>query len=176
MTRRFLAAIILSVLAAAPVSLLAQASIGIAAGASAPISRLSDIADLGYNVSAGVNIGLPLLPVGVRLEGGFNSVGLKATNDNVHIFTATVNGVLSLGLSRQAPYLIAGLGAYNRSFTPNSLYGDSRTVFGLNGGGGLRFPLPGITTYFEARYHVMLGNTLDQTNYQFIPITFGVVF
>jgi hypothetical protein len=49
-------------------------------------------------------------------------------------------------------------------------------VAGVNIGGGLRFPLGGLSTFLEARYHVMLGNTSDGTKYQFIPITFGVAF
>ncbi|MEO8336567.1 MAG: hypothetical protein ABI664_16420 [bacterium] len=51
-----------------------------------------------------------------------------------------------------------------------------QTAIGINGGGGLRFPVAELTTYFEARYHVMLGDGNDGTNYQFIPITFGAVF
>jgi hypothetical protein len=85
--------------------------------------------------------------------------------------------VFNVGKTADAPYLIAGLGAYNRrlNFDPFGTT-DDKTVVGINGGGGLRFPLSGISTFVEARYHIMLGNSNDGSNYQFIPITFGIVF
>jgi hypothetical protein len=46
----------------------------------------------------------------------------------------------------------------------------------VNVGGGLRFPVAGLTTFFEARYHAMLGEQVKGANYKFIPITFGVMF
>jgi hypothetical protein len=33
-----------------------------------------------------------------------------------------------------------------------------------------------LTTFLEARYHLMLGDRTDFANFQFIPITFGVVY
>jgi hypothetical protein len=176
MNRRLFAVVIAGALAVAPAQLPAQLSVDIKGGASAPVSRLNDIANIGYDLSAGLNIGIPGLPVGVRLEGAYDLFGLRATNDNVRIINGTANAIISLGLTRDAPYVIAGLGAYNRSFTPNSVFGAGRTVIGVNGGGGLRLPLIGFTAFFEARYHVMLGSNIDQTDYQFVPITFGVIF
>jgi hypothetical protein len=177
MTRRFLAAAIAGALAAAPVPLLAQTSLDVAAGPNAPVGHLGDIAYLGYNIALGVILVARALPVGLRLEGGYNSFGLTGSNGDVRIISGTGNAIFNVGPTRDAPYLIAGLGIYNRSFGANSLFfGDNRTTVGLNGGGGLRFPLTGINTFFEARYHVMLGNARDGTNYQFIPITFGIIF
>lgn len=177
MTRWFLATAIAGALAAAPVPLLAQTSLDVAAGPSAPVGSLGDIADIGYNISLGLNMGARALPVGLRLEGGYNSFGLTGSNANVRILSGTGNAIFNVGPTRDAPYLIAGLGIYNRSFGANSAFlGENRTVVGINGGGGLRFPLTGINTFFEARYHVMLGTARDGTNYQFIPITFGIMF
>jgi hypothetical protein len=159
------------------VPLLAQTSLDVAAGPNAPVGRLGDVADLGYNISLGLNVGARVLPVGLRLEGAYNAFGLKGSNGDVRVLSGTGNAIFNVGPTRDAPYLIAGLGVYNRSFGANSLfYRDNRTVVGINGGGGLRFPLTGINTFLEARYHVMLGNAPDGTNYQFIPITFGIVF
>ena len=72
---------------------------------------------------------------------------------------------------------MAGLGAYNRQMSINNLgKSDNKTTVGINAGGGLRFPLVGLSTFVEARYHVMLGSSTDAANYQFIPITFGIMF
>lgn len=155
----------------------AQTSVDIAGGAAVPFGTLGDISDIGYNVSAGLNFGGTLLPVGLRFEGSYNGLGRKGGAGDVRIINGTANAVFNVTTTRDAPYLIAGLGAYSRSISIGSLgYGSSRTVLGINAGGGLRFPLSGLSTFFEARYHLMLGNAADATNYQFVPITFGIMF
>ena len=160
-----------------PIAVSAQTSFVAMGGVSAPVGRLGDFTDIGYNVAAGINVGGPMLPIGLRFEGGYNGFGFKTGGGDTRIITGTANGIFNVGKTSDAPYLIAGLGIYNRSFsTTNAGYGSGRTTIGINGGGGLRFPLSGLTTFFEARYHIMLGNTADQTNYQFIPITFGIAF
>jgi hypothetical protein len=177
MTRRFLIIAAATVLAAAPTTSSAQASFLIAGGLNAPVGRLGDITDLGYNVAAGLNLGSTAAPIGVRLEGAYNGLGYKGGGGDVRIITGTANAIFNLGTTRDAPYIIGGLGAYNRSAGSSTFgYGSSSTVVGINGGAGLRFPLSGLSTFFEARYHVMLGNSADGTNYQFIPITFGIAF
>lgn len=177
MTRQFLMAGLLAASLAAPGHLRAQSSFLVAGGINAPVGRLGDIADLGYNVAVGLALGGPIVPVGLRIEGGYNGLGFKGGGGDVRILTGIANAVFNVGPTSDAPYLIGGLGVYNRSFSTSiSSYGSSRTVVGINGGGGLRFPLSGLTTFFEARYHIMLGNSTDGTNYQFIPITFGIVF
>src|SRR5205085_12324029 len=111
--------------------------------------------------------------VGLRFEGAYYSFGFKVGGGSANILSGSANAIFNVGPTRDAPYLIAGLGVYNRS---SGGYGNSRTAIGINGGGGLRFPLTGFNTFFEARYHVMLGNQADATNFQFVPITFGIQF
>lgn len=155
----------------------AQTSVSVAGGFNAPVSRLGDIADIGYNVAAGLNFGGTSIPVGVRLEAGYNGLGFKGGGGDLRIITGTANAIFNISATKDAPYLIAGLGAYNRSSGSSTFgYGGGATVVGINGGAGLRFPLSGLSTFFEARYHVMLGNSAEGTNYQFIPITFGIAF
>ena len=143
-------------------------------------------ADNGYNLAAGLNIGVPLLPVGVRLEGAYNSFNFAGLPTGVsasqNIISGTVNGTVGLGL----PYLIGGLGYYSSKAsatgggTTNST--DRANAFGLNGGVGLRFPLGVISTFAEIRYHKMMGgdnaNTTNSpaANLAYIPITFGINF
>ena len=177
MTRFLRATVFAMSLAAAPALVRAQVSFGVAGGLNAPVGRLGEIADLGYNAAAGVNIGGTTVPIGARLEIGYNGLGYKGGSGDVRIITGIANAIFNFGMTKDAPYLIGGLGAYNRGSGSGTLgYGTSSTALGLNGGAGLRFPLSGLSTFFEARYHVMLGNAADGTNYQFIPITFGIVF
>lgn len=163
-------AVITALCAASPAR--AQTSLMVSGGLNAPVGSLGDATDLGYIVSAGLNFGAPVSPVGVRLEGSYSDVGYKRGGGDVRLVFGTANAIFNLGTTSDAPYLIAGLGAYN---TSSSGYSGS-TAVGINGGAGLRFPLNGLSTFFEARYHLMLGSAAQGTNYQFIPITFGLSF
>ena len=191
MTRRLLAVLIAGAfaLALAPTALRAQASTSIlvSGGLSLPLSNLSDQVNSGYNINLGLNIGAPIVPVGARLEVGYNSFDGKSggafSGGTARVISGTANAILNLGPTSAAPYLIGGLGIYNfRGSSTFSTIGGTTTVSsdatkaGVNVGGGLRFPLAGISTFLEARYHVMLGDRADFTNSQFIPITFGIQF
>lgn len=177
MIKRFLSAVItVGILAGAP-ALHAQASLLVSGGLNAPVGHLGDVTDMGYVITGGLNLGAPVAPVGVRLEGSYSGLGYKGGGGDVRLIYGTANAIFNLGTTNDAPYLIAGVGAYNRSSgSDNFGYGNGSTAVGINGGAGLRFPLSGLSTFFEARYHIMLGNAADGTNYQFIPITFGIAF
>jgi opacity protein-like surface antigen len=188
MTRRLLAVLITGAFVLAPSALRAQVSTSIlvSGGLSMPVSDLSDQVNSGYNVNVGLNIGAPIVPVGARLEVGYNGFDGKSccnfSGGTVRIISGTANAILNLGPTSAAPYLIGGLGIYNfhGSTTFNSFTGATTSIdntkAGVNIGGGLRFPLAGISTFLEARYHVMLGDSFNYTNSQFIPITFGIQF
>jgi outer membrane protein with beta-barrel domain len=179
MSRRLLAVLAASALLALPAASRAQ-SILVSGGLSVPMSDLSDYSNSGYNVNLGLAFGAPIIPVGARIEGGFSSFegkGGAASGTTTRIASATANAVLNLGPTGAAPYLIGGLGIYNRRFSSDLTdASDSKTSAGVNIGGGIRFPLGGISTFLEARYHVMLGNQEEGTNLQFIPISFGIQF
>jgi opacity protein-like surface antigen len=181
MTRRLLAVLAAGALAAAPATAHAQlrTSFSLAGGLAAPVGDLADRVDAGYNLAGAVNLAAPLMPIGIRLELGYNGFNGRtspiAYTDH-RIVSGTVNATLALGLTGASPYLIGGVGAYNRRYVAAAGTSSDRTAGGFNAGGGLRFPLGTVSTFIEARYHQMLGNTIDGTNYQFIPITVGVNF
>ena len=177
MLKRFFGSILVVARMASVPALHAQASLVVSGGLNVPVGRLGDVTEIGYIVSGGLNLGGTSVPVGARLEGSYSDLGYKDGNGDIRLISGTANAIFNLGTTRDAPYLIAGLGAYNRQSGNNSLgYGSGMTAVGINGGAGLRFPLNGLSTFFEARYHVILGNATDGTNYQFIPITFGISF
>jgi len=177
MIKRYLAAVVAAGVLSAASTAQAQASLMLSGGLNAPVGRLGDVTNMGYIINAGLNLGGPFIPVGARLEGSYSGLGYKDGNGDVRLISGTANAIFNLGATRDAPYVIAGVGAYNRSSGSSAFgYGSGSTVVGINGGAGLRFPLSGLSTFFEARYHIMLGNEADGTNYQFIPITFGISF
>lgn len=166
------AALVAGVLTLSPNPVTAQARFGVSGGLAAPMSDLGDVADLGYNVTAGLFFGGTRAPIGARIDGSLNGLSLKNTNEDVRILDATANAVVNIGQLPTSPYLIGGVGLYNSKFGS----ADSENAIGVNLGGGLRFPVGDFSTFFEARYHRMLGDRGSGANLQFIPITFGIVF
>ena len=151
---------------------LSQARLSVSGGIATPVSDLSDVADIGYNVNAGLNFGGTYLPIGIRLEGSLNGFNIKDVSENVRILNATANAVVNLGQQAGSPYIIGGPGIYNSKFGD----ADSENAVGVNLGGGLRFPLGTLNSFFEARYHAMLGDRNNGANLQYVPITFGIMF
>ncbi len=172
MRSSFFAALVAGTLVLAPLPAFAQARFGIAAGLAIPVNDLGDDADLGYHFAASLNFGGTHVPIGARIDGAYSGFNLKNSSDDVRILDLTANAVANMGQRPTSPYLIGGLGIYN-SKVGNF---DSHANIGINLGGGLRFPVGDMTTFLEARYHVMLGDRTDFANLQFIPITFGVIF
>ena len=175
MSNRLLAVLAAGLLAAAPVAATAQ-SVSLAGGLALPTSDLRDVSDAGYNAAIGLNFGAPLVPFGARIEGAINGFNYKNNvNGDVRIMNVTVNGIFNMGM----PYLIGGLGYYNRRIKLEGLTGsssDSEGAAGINVGGGIRLPLGTLSPFAEVRYHAMLGSRDKGTNLQFIPITFGIQF
>lgn len=193
MTRRLLVVLALGAVALSSSRAQAQmnTSFSVAGGLASPSGAFRSgtangyNVDNGYNVAAGMNLGFPLLPVGIRVEGGFNKFNVKGltagSSANQSIMTGTVNGTVGLGM----PYLIGGVGYYSTKGSATSsgttTSTDRDNVVGLNGGVGFRFPLGVISTFAEVRYHKMMGSantTVNKpaSNVSYIPITFGINF
>lgn len=194
MNTKLLAVLVAGSIAAAPMAASAQISTGfsIAGGLALPSGEFSnggaDVSAVksGYNLAAGMNVGVPLLPVGLRLEAAYNAFDFKnlpaGSSGSQNIISGTVNGTFGLGL----PYVIGGIGYYSTKAKASSgtttLNSDRANAIGLNGGVGLRFPLGLISTFAEIRYHKMMGSSnantanLPPANVSYIPITFGINF
>jgi hypothetical protein len=154
----------------------AQASFSVAAGAALPMGDASDALEMGYNATVGLGIKPPIAPLGVRIEGMFNSFAYKDNLFNLdaqRIIAGTANVTLS-GPALPMAYLIGGVGMYNSSVSVSTgTAPDGSTDFGFNLGAGLNFPLTGFSTFLEARYHHI---PVDGGSMKFLPITFGIKF
>lgn len=98
------------------------------------------------------------LPLAVRLEVGWDRLVTRTDLDA--IFDPSLVGI------RLRPYLLAGFGLYNIT-----VFGHGSTNFGINMGGGLRYPVGPVQPFFEVRYHVDYATV---TTVKFIPLQFGV--
>lgn len=153
----------------------AQTSFSLAAGATVPVGNTADGVDVGYNAIIGLGIKPPLAPIGLRLEGMFNSMALKGTSGDFRTLAGIANVTLSgAGMPVPMGYLIGGLGMYNSKVVGTPLGdSDAETDFGFNIGAGLNLPLTGFSTYLEARFHYI--NTGTEST-KLLPITFGIKF
>lgn len=174
--KRILGAITVLSLAAVAVSSKADAqdmvgmrsvTFSVAAGASFPTGDYGDFYDTGFNVIGTLGLQPASMPVGLRFDAAYNSFG--SSGPTMKIISGTANAVLTTSnMNGVKPYLIGGVGVYNAK-----VGGNGETKFGLNGGGGIDFPLSGFNTYVEARFHSIFT---DGDNLNFIPLVFGIRF
>lgn len=159
-------------------------SLGIAAGVSMPQGDFKDVAGSGLNGTLALGIGMPMLPVGLRIEGSYNrfpfagaakdAAALINKEGNWNLASATANVTFGLPLSAivVSPYVIAGGGMYWAGCSiKDSCSSDSQ--FGFNGGIGVKLRAVLMSGYIEARYHSVKA---DGGSTNFIPVTLGIMF
>lgn len=158
----------------------AQAHFGISAGLSIPQAAFGDAVKSGYNATGMLSYSMPLSPIGVRAEVGYNSFDVKGGGGTARILDGAVNLVLSApSASMIKPYVTAGLGAYNTKLSfDQPIFGTSsvsQTKLGYNGGVGVSFGLSGFQTQIEARYVFVTADSGDEAT-KFVPISVGIMF
>lgn len=148
-------------------------------GAAIPVGKLSDTQKTGYNGLAALAIGVAELPVGVRFDGVYNNllrtnvVG-TGTSADFRVMGVLANLVYAFPGTSVKPYVIFGGGLYNsKADIPGA---KSQNNFGFNAGLGLTFGFGPFATFIESRYHSIARNADEGGVFQFVPITFGVMF
>jgi hypothetical protein len=146
----------------------AQLSFSIAAGASLPTGDAADGLKMGYNATVGLGFKPLLVPVGVRVEGMFNSFEFDGADVSQRVMALTGNATYTI---LPQLYAIGGVGMYNSKASVSG--SESSSDFGFNIGAGINIPLTGFGTYVEARYHHV---PVEGGNFTFVPVTFGIRF
>jgi opacity protein-like surface antigen len=119
-------------------------------------------------------INLPFIPVGLRVDGAYNSFGLKGAADSkLHVVSATGNLVFRLPSVGVSPYLIGGAGMYMAGVSAPGLASDTQNHLGWNAGAGVSLPLTVFKAFVEARYNRISANGGSM---EFVPVTFGIMF
>jgi hypothetical protein len=145
----------------------AQVRLSVAGGPSFPTGGDHHL-ETGFHVQLAGELGMRLLPFGVRLDGAFN----RFNEDHGHfdVMSGTANAVINLPMTGLTPYIIAGGGLY--AWEDEAHGGERTTSFGVNAGVGARLSLPGLGVFVEARVH----NPFGDDALRFIPLSFGVRF
>ena len=148
---------------------------GFGLGASVPVGDLGDAADFGWHAQGMLQFSMAALPLGLRADVMYHSLGGAANGPDWRIVAGNINAMLMTGGVQARPYLIGGLGLYNSDVgaIAGGIDPESSTDFGLNIGGGVQFMLSGFNAFVEGRLHHIMG---DNNSLQLIPLTFGMTF
>lgn len=155
-------------------------AIALGGGAAFPVGKLNDVQTMGYNGIVALAIGSTELPLGLRIDGIYNSllsrtapVGGPSSSD-LRIVGALGNLIFTLPGTSAKPYLLVGGGMYNiKSDAPDA---KSANHFGFNAGFGATFGFGPFATFVESRYHTISRKDDKGGVAQFIPITVGLMF
>lgn len=163
-------------------SALSQRSYAVAlgGGAAIPVGKLSDVQTTGYNGIVALAIGVAELPIGVRIDGIYNTfqsrtapVGGPSTSD-LRIMGALGNLIFAFPGTTAKPYVIIGGGLYS---TKTDVSGaKSENDFGFSAGVGATFGVGPFATFLESRYHTISRKAEEGGVMQFVPITVGLMF
>lgn len=147
---------------------------GLAGGLTLPQGDLSDGLKNGFHGQVMLGFGMMALPVKLRADLSYNSLGVEdgilGSNDDLRTIGGALNAIVGMGGIGVKPYLTGGLGFYNSKFGDF----DAENDFGLNGGVGLEFGLTGMSTFLEVRYVKVFVE--GDGNFALVPITFGIMF
>jgi opacity protein-like surface antigen len=161
----------------------AQAHFGVSAGVSAPLSSFGDVVKTGFIATAMLSYSVPLSPIGVRAELGYNRFDFDPSGGNSQILDGAANVVLSMPTASVIkPYVTGGLGVYRHKLSFDGPFSDffgtgsaTQTKLGFNGGAGISFGLSGFQTQLEARY-VYITAESGGDPVKLVPISFGILF
>jgi len=138
----------------------------------------ADAVKAGYHLMGALDVGVPLVPVGFRVDAAWNQfkgkevAGVALPDSRLVYGTANLTMNL-LPLPVVKTYVIGGLGMYNAKADVDGA--EASTRMGYNAGAGVRFDLAGFGTFVEARYHLIPEKDGD-AKMQIIPVTVGFRF
>jgi opacity protein-like surface antigen len=216
MNRVSLVAVAAIALVSAPASSLRAQSlddrvvqVGLMGGLTSAAGNLSTPTTHAGNAGALVTVGAPSSHLRFRLDAQWQQLSGKSyggalecpgcvgtfRHRNYRVLDATANAVLQGTLAAPVSvYVIGGVGVYGVRGTTVIRQGDlvasgssSATRFGLNGGVGTSVRVGNIATFFEVRFHQLVGHISYSSSdgyydggppgaFQFVPISVGVVF
>jgi hypothetical protein len=184
--------------------------VGLMGGLTSAAGNLSTSTTHAGNAGALVSVGTPASHLRFRLDAQWQQLSGKpfggaelecpscvgsTRQRNYRVLDATANAVFKGTLSGPVSvYVIGGVGVYDVRGTTVVQQGDlvtrsnsGATRFGFNGGVGTSVKVGNVATFFEARFHQLVGHISYSSSdgyydggppgvFQFVPISVGVVF
>jgi hypothetical protein len=154
-------------------------ALGIGGGAAIPVGKLGDLQKTGYSALVTLALGSPDFPIGVRIDGIYNSLthatpASGATSGDLRVAGVLLDLVYAFPGTYAKPYLLAGAGWYASKVDTTGAKAQNNV--GFNGGLGITFGFGPAAAFLEARYHSISRTVAKGGVFQFVPITFGLMF
>jgi len=158
-------------------------ALGIGGGAAIPVGKLGDAQNTGYSALIALALGSPEFPIGVRIDGIYNNLthatptpvaGAAPTLGDLRVAGALFNLVYAFPGTYAKPYVLAGAGWYGSKVDTTGA--KAQNNIGFNGGLGITFGFGPAAAFLEARYHSISRTVAKGGVFQFVPITFGLMF
>ena len=157
---------------AVPTAAHAQPRLMVGGGFSAPNGQITDVADPGYHLQAGLQVAVPTTPFGLRADGGYHRMGATTADfAQTEVLAGSLSVVFNLPGVGLQPYFLGGIGSYQTEGGPAD---DPQKVTdtGYHGGFGVAIGGLGLGGFVEARY-VQIQSTATA---RLIPVTLGFRF
>jgi len=159
-------------------------AIGFSAGAAIPTGKFSEGHAKGKTITGFIALGVDELPIGVRLDGVYNTFdgravtpaggGTPVETPDLRLWGIVGNVVFTGSGSTAKPYLVAGAGFYNSK--TNAPDAKSRNDLGFSIGLGSTFSLGPLASLVEVRFHSISREPDQGGSIHFVPITLGIMF
>ena len=160
-----------------------SARFGVGGGLVAPLSDYKNGDNAGWEATANVEFGIPLSPVGVRVDGLYGQtkhkdIGTSPVDGKTRLIGGLASIVWSVPIPAPLvkPYVLVGGGFYNRKVTfPSGVppVDTSESKFAYAFGGGLKVGVGPARFFVEGRYVSIQSSDVST---KFIPVTVGVTF
>jgi hypothetical protein len=145
-----------------------QAQVLLGAGFTSPTGDFTEVADPGYHVTVGFEVGIPSLPVGLRLDGAYHRMPApSAEYDAPRIVGGGLDVVFHLPGSGIEPYMLVGIGRYRVSSGPAGS-GEVDHDRGFHAGFGVNL---GSAAFVEIRW-VRISS--EGPNVHYVPVSVGL--
>lgn len=156
-----------------PRSATAQATLLAGVGITSPIRAFADQAESGYHARLGVEVGIPTLPVALRLDGSYHRLGAAtAAVESPHVLGGALTVVFSLPGVGLTPYMLGGAGRFRLDSGPAGMSATSVDT-GFEAGFGVNLGSLAFGAFAEIRY-VQINRTGANADVKYVPLTVGL--
>lgn len=131
-----------------PVAAQAQPRLMAGGGLSTPVGDFGDVAEAGWHLMGGLQLGVPSIPIALRADGGYHAFGQASGAPSVDMLAGNLSLVFNLPGVGLVPYLLGGVGAYRTGVDGldavsdngfHAAFGVNIGAIGLGGFGEVRF-------------------------------------
>lgn len=135
-----------------PATVAAQPGLLAGAGITSPLGDLGQVASNGYHARLGAQMGIPTLPVAVRLDGDYHRLPeADATYDPTSVLGGALGVVFTLPGVGLSPYVLTGVGRYRVDSGPAGL-SEPVARRGFQAGFGIALGAIGFGALVEIRW------------------------